>query len=209
MINQSSSPLAKHLVNTLRDVQCNAMAFRHGLKELAKLLLAEAAESLPLAERKILTWQGGFVGTFVDESRVVCVSILRAGLPMQEGVLEVLADAEGGFLAMKRDERTHESRLYYDRIPDLKGKTVIVVDPMVATGGSLYDALTLIGERGPDAIVSLNVIGAKEGVERVAAAFPGVSIHIAQIDPHLNRDAYIVPGLGDAGDRAFNTPDSD
>jgi len=209
VVNQSSSPLVKHLVNTLRDAQCDAMGFRHGLKELAKLLLAEAAESLPLLERKISTWQGSFVGAFVDESRVVCVSILRAALPMQEGVLEVLADAEGGFLAMKRDERTHESRLYYDRIPDLKGKTVIVVDPMVATGGSLHDALTLIEERGPDAIVSLNVIGAKEGVERVAAAFPGVSIHIAQIDPRLNADAYIVPGLGDAGDRAFNTPDSD
>ncbi len=209
MINQSSSPLAKHLVNTLRDEQCDAMAFRHGLKELAKLLLAEAVESLPLVERKISTWQGSFVGTFLDESRVVCISILRAALPMQEGVLEVLTGAKGGFLAMKRDERTHESRLYYDRIPDLKGKTVIVVDPMVATGGSLHDALTIIGERGPDAIVSLNVIGAKEGVERVSSAFPGVSIHIAQIDPHLNTDAYIVPGLGDAGDRAFNTPDSD
>ncbi|BBG66505.1 uracil phosphoribosyltransferase [Hydrogenimonas sp.] len=206
MIIESSSPLVKHLVNSLRDAGCDAMCFRHGLKELAKLLLAEAAQSLPLTERKILTWQGSFTGSFIDESRVVCISILRAALPMQDGVLEVLTDAEGGFLAMRRDEQTHESRLYYDRIPDLKGKTAIVVDPMVATGGSLHDALSLVSEGGPDAIVSLNVIGAKEGVERVAAAFPGVAIHIAQIDPHLNRDAYIVPGLGDAGDRAFNTP---
>ncbi len=199
--------MAKHLVNILRDARCDPAKFRHGLKELSKLLLAEAAMNLPLAERKITTWQGSFTGSFIDESRVVCVSILRAALPMQEGVLEVLGEAEGGFLAMKRDEETHESRLYYDRVPDLKGKTVILVDPMVATGGSLHDALSLLSERGPDAIVTLNVIGAKEGVKRVAEAFPGVAIHIAQSDPHLNRDAYIVPGLGDAGDRAYNTPD--
>ncbi len=206
MIKESSSPLAKHMVNTLRDAACKPIEFRHYLKELAKLLIFEAAESLPLCERKISTWQGNFNGSFIDESRVVCVSILRAALPMQEGVLEVLANAEGGFLAMKRDEESHKSRLYYDRIPDLKGKTVIVVDPMVATGGSLHDAISLLQERGPDAIVTLNVIGAKEGVEQIASAFSGVAMHIAQIDPYLNKDAYIVPGLGDAGDRAYNTP---
>ncbi len=205
MILESGSPLLKHMVNTLRDTNCDAMRFRRILKEAAKLLLAEAAASLPLVERKITTWQGGFVGSFVDESRIVCVSILRAALPMQEGVLEVLGEAQGGFLAMKRDEETHESRLYYDRVPDLKGKTVILLDPMVATGGSLRDALSLLSRRSADAILSLNVIGAREGVERVASEFPDVAIHIAQIDPRLDKDAYIVPGLGDAGDRAFNT----
>ncbi|WP_457595382.1 uracil phosphoribosyltransferase [Hydrogenimonas sp.] len=207
MVLESGSPLVKHMVNTLRDVRCDAMRFRWVLKEMAKLLLAEAAASLPLIERKITTWQGGFVGSFVDERRIVCVSILRAALPMQEGILEVLTEAEGGFLAMKRDEQTHESRLYYDRLPDLKGKRVILVDPMVATGGSLSDALSLLSQRGAESILSLNIIGAREGVERVAAAFPDVAIHIAQVDPRLDRNAYIVPGLGDAGDRAFNTPE--
>ncbi|WP_201352527.1 uracil phosphoribosyltransferase [Hydrogenimonas urashimensis] len=205
MVKESTSPLVKHMVNQLRDAHCDAFRFRWILKELAKQLLAECCGVLPLMERKIPTWQGNFVGSFVDESRITCVCILRAALPMQDGVLEVLGEAEGGFLAMKRDEQTHESRLYYDRIPDISGKTVIVVDPMVATGGSLHDALALLKERQPKQIISLNAIGAREGVERIEKAFPDVDLHIAQIDPTLNKDAYIVPGLGDAGDRAYNT----
>ncbi|WP_456451557.1 uracil phosphoribosyltransferase [Hydrogenimonas sp.] len=207
MIYESTSPLVKHLVNRLRDAHTDAFLFRHLLREIARQLLGEAAEALPTVEKKVPTWQGNFVGPFVDESRVVCVSILRAALPMQEGVMEVLGECEGGFLAMKRDEETHESRLYYDRVPDLKGKTVLVVDPMVATGGSLHDALELLQERGPERLITLNAIGAREGVEKTAVAFPDVDIHIAQIDPVLNKDAYIVPGLGDAGDRAYNTPE--
>ncbi|WP_456382950.1 uracil phosphoribosyltransferase [Hydrogenimonas sp.] len=207
MIIESDSPLVEHLVNRLRDAHCDAMTFRWILKEITKQLLAECAHSLPTVEKKIPTWQGNFVGNFVDESRITCVAILRAALPMQEGVLETLGEAEGGFLAMKRDEETHESRLYYDRVPELTGKTVVLVDPMVATGGSLYDALALLKERGPEKIVTLHVIGAKEGVEKISQAFPDVDIHIARIDPILNKDAYIVPGLGDAGDRAYNTPE--
>ncbi|BDY12606.1 uracil phosphoribosyltransferase [Hydrogenimonas cancrithermarum] len=207
MIMESKSPIVKHLVNRLRDAHCDAFTFRWLLKETAKQLLTECAEALPMSERKVPTWQGNYVGSFVDESKIVCVSILRAALPMQEGVMETLGEIEGGFLAMKRDEETHESRLYYDRIPDPKGKTVLLVDPMVATGGSLHDALELLLAREPEKIVTLNVIGAKEGVEKIAAAFPDVTVHIAQIDPVLNKDAYIVPGLGDAGDRAFNTPE--
>jgi uracil phosphoribosyltransferase len=207
MIHESASPLVKHLVNRLRDAHTDAFTFRWLLKEIARQLLAEAAPLLPLHERKIPTWQGHFVGTFVDESRVTCISILRAALPMQEGVMETLGECEGGFLAMKRDEESHESRLYYERLPDLSGKTAIVVDPMVATGGSLHDALKLVEAKNPASILTLNVIGAREGVEKVAVAFPDVDIFIAQIDPTLNKDAYIVPGLGDAGDRAFNTPE--
>ena len=207
MIKESRSPIVKHLVNRLRDARCYAFTFRRLLKETARQLLAEAAEELPAVERKVSTWQGSFVGSFIDESKIVCVSILRAALPMQEGVMEMFGEIEGGFLAMKRDEKTHESRLYYDRVPDLKGKTALLVDPMIATGGSLHDALALLLAREPEKIITLNVIGAKEGVEKIAASFPDVMVHIAQIDPVLNKEAYIVPGLGDAGDRAFNTPE--
>ena len=205
MISESRSPLVKHLVNRLRDTRCDAFSFRWLLKETAKQLLAECADALPTVWRTVPTWQGDFEGEFVDEPRIVCVSILRAALPMQEGVLEVLQNAAAGFLAMKRDETTHESRLYYDRVPDLEGKTVIVVDPMLATGGSLHDALALLKERNPASILSLHVIAAKEGAERIERAFPDVRVQIAQIDPVLNKDAYIVPGLGDAGDRAYGT----
>ena len=205
MISESRSPLVKHLVNRLRDSRTDAFSFRWLVKETAKQLLAECHDALPRIEKKIPTWEGDYEGEFVDESRMVCVSILRAALPMQEAVLEVLQSVSAGFLAMKRDETTHESRLYYDRVPDLEGKTVIVVDPMIATGGTLHDALMLLKERNPASILSLHVIAAKEGVERIERAFPDVRVHIAQIDPILNRDAYIVPGLGDAGDRAYGT----
>jgi uracil phosphoribosyltransferase len=205
MIVESRSPLVKHIVNRLRDAGTDAAAFRALLRECARLLLAEAADALPVADRKITTWQGNFTGDFIDESKIVCVAILRAALPMQEGVLSSLDGIEGGFLAMKRDEETFQSHLYYNRVPDIEGKTVILVDPMVATGGSLHDALALLKAQHPARIISLNVIGAKEGVERVEKSFPDVAIHIAQIDPTLNKDAYIVPGLGDAGDRAYNT----
>jgi len=207
MIVESHSPIVKHLVNRLRDAHTDAFTFRWILKEISKQLLAECHDTLPSVERKIPTWQGNFIGTFIDETRITCVSILRAALPMQEGVMETLGDIEGGFLAMKRDEETHASRLYYERIPELKGKTVIVVDPMVATGGSLHDALELLLSRKPEKIISLHVIGAQDGVEAIAKSFPDIPVYIAQVDPILNKDAYIVPGLGDAGDRAFNTPE--
>ncbi len=205
MVIESRSRIVKHLVNRLRDTSVDAAVFRGLLRECARMLLAEAVDTLPVAEKRIDTWQGGFTGEFIDEGNIVCVAILRAALPMQEGVMAALDGIEGGFLAMKRDEESFKSRLYYDRIPDIEDKTVILVDPMVATGGSLHDALTLLRQRAPARIVSLNVIGAKEGVERIERAFPDIDVHIAQIDPKLDKDAYIVPGLGDAGDRAYNT----
>ncbi len=205
MILESRSIVVKHLVNRLRDARTDAFTFRWLLKEITKQLLAECHDALPCTEKKIPTWQGNYMGRFIEEAKITCVSILRAALPMQEGVMETLGDIEGGFLAMKRDEETHESKLYYDRVPDIHGKTVILVDPMVATGGSLHDALELLLARKPEKVITLNVIGAKEGVEAIAKHFPDVTVYIAQIDPILNKDAYIVPGLGDAGDRAYGT----
>ena len=108
---------------------------------------------------------------------------------------------------MKRDETTHESVLYYDRLPDCKGKTILLVDPMVATGGSMKDAIELIKTKEPLEIMALNIIGSTEGLEAVKSTYPEVNIYIAQIDEKLNEDKYIIPGLGDAGDRAYNTPE--
>ena len=111
-------------------------------------------------------------------------------------------------MAMKRDETTHKSVLYYDRLPECKGKIILLVDPMVATGGSMVDALDLIKTREPQTIMTLNIIASPEGLEVVKSAHPDVDIYIAQIDEKLNDDKYIIPGLGDAGDRAYNTPES-
>jgi uracil phosphoribosyltransferase len=133
------------------------------------------------------------------------VSVLRAALPMHDAVIETLGHSVSGFLGIKRDEETHKSHLYYDRVGDCSDKTVILVDPMIATGGSLCDAIEIIKKKGAQKIVSLNIIASPEGIEKVEAMYPDVKIIIGQIDERLDDNKYIIPGLGDAGDRAFNT----
>ena len=108
---------------------------------------------------------------------------------------------------MKRDEKTHQSVIYYDRIPECKGKTVILLDPMVATGGSLCDAVAVIKQKEPGKIISLNIIGSPEGLDVVEHKHPDIELYIAQIDEHLDHNMYIYPGLGDAGDKSYNTPE--
>ena len=125
---------------------------------------------------------------------------------MLESVMETLPQIRGGFLAMKRDERSHESRLYYDRLPECEGKTVIIVDVMLATGGSLCDAIEIVKSKHPKEILCLNIIAAPEGLAKVQENHPDVNVIIAQIDKKLNENKYIIPGLGDAGDREYNTP---
>jgi len=204
-IRPSSNPLVEHLVDTLRDITIDPGLFRKNVALIAQYLLYEAAKDLPRCSRKIRTWQGEGEFGFVDEERIVCIPILRAGLPMMEGVLEVLPRIATGFLAMKRDEETFKPTIFYKRFPKLAGKTVLVVDPMVATGGSLADALDVIKQENPAKILSLNIIAAPEGLRHVSQKHSDVTIHIARIDDHLNAQKYIIPGLGDAGDRAYNT----
>lgn len=124
---------------------------------------------------------------------------------MLTGILRTLPYARSGFLAMKRDEKTALSKLFYENIPSLEDKTVLLLDPMVATGGSLVDAIDYLKSKGAKKIISLNILGAPEGIEVVQNAHPDVDIFIAQIDERLDDNKYIRPGLGDAGDRAFNT----
>ena len=127
---------------------------------------------------------------------------------MIESVTALFPNASSGFLAMKRDENTHQSILYYDRIPECKGKTVIIVDPMVATAGSLCDAISVIKSKSPKKIISLNIIGSPEGMDILEQKHPDVDVYIAQIDEKLNENMFIIPGLGDAGDRSYNTIES-
>ena len=141
----------------------------------------------------------------MKEEDLIFVTILRAGLPMIESVTALFPKASSGLLAMKRDEKTHQSILYYDRIPGCKDKTVIIVDPMVATGGSLCDAITVIKAKLPKKIISLNIIGAPEGLAILEQKHPDIEMYIAQVDKKLNEQMFIIPGLGDAGDRAYNT----
>lgn len=205
MIKELTNPLTKTLVTHLRDQRQDAVRFRHTIAEITKHLVYEALKDMPMSSRHIKSWQGEGEFESIDEENIMVVTVLRAGMPMLDSAMEVLANSQAGFLAMKRDETTHESVLYYDRLPECKGKTILLVDPMVATGGSMIDALELISKREPKEIITLNIIGSPEGVEKVNKSFPEVDIYIAQIDERLNDDKFILPGLGDAGDRAYNT----
>jgi len=205
MIYELSNPVTKTLVTHLRDQRRDAIRFRHTIAELTKQLVYEALKDFPLKEKNIKAWQGDGAFFAIDEENIVVVTVLRAGMPMLDSVMELLVDVKAGFLAMKRDERTHKSVLYYDRLPDCKGKTVLLVDPMLATGGSMVDAIDLIKSREPLKIIGLNIIGSPEGLKYVSSAHADVDIYIAQVDEKLNDDKYIIPGLGDAGDRAYNT----
>ncbi|UFS62899.1 uracil phosphoribosyltransferase [Sulfurimonas sp. HSL-3221] len=205
MTHALHSPLTTHLINRLRDGTTDAEQFRRLVKQLTLLLANAALGEHDLKPVLLRTWQGERAYALVDESEIVFVTILRAGLPMLDAVMELFPKASAGFLAMKRDEATHEAKLYYDRVPECRGRHVVIVDPMVATGGSLSDAVTLLQQKEPARITSLHIIASPEGVEKVTDVHPELSLFVAQIDRGLSADKFILPGLGDAGDRAFNT----
>ncbi|MEN8147340.1 MAG: uracil phosphoribosyltransferase [Campylobacterota bacterium] len=207
MTYELNSPLTTHLVNTLRDSKTDALRFRQNIKTLSLLLVDKALQADALEDKTLFTWQGKYSFKQFKESDLLFVTVMRAGLPMLEALMDLFPDAQAGFLAIKRDEETHQSKLYYDRVPDCKGKHLVLVDPMVATGGSMIDAMELLKDRGAAKVTSLNIIGSPEGLERIAKQYPELDIHIAQIDERLNDDKYIIPGLGDAGDRQYNTPE--
>ncbi len=205
MIHELSNPVAKTLLNHLRETKTDALRFRHIVQELARFLAYEALASEPLQQCEIDSWQGKDSFAFIKEEDLIFVTILRAGLPMIESVTALFPKASSGFLAMKRDENTHQSILYYDRIPECQNKTVIIVDPMVATAGSLCDAISVIQAKSPKKIISLNIIGSPEGMAILEQKHPDIELFIVQIDEKLNKHMFIIPGLGDAGDRSYNT----
>ena len=207
MTYELKSPLATHLVNRLRETQTDALNFREIVKNLSILLADAALQKSALKATEITTWQGKEEFQLFDESNLLFVTVLRAGLPMLEAMMDLFPKAQAGFLAIKRDESTHKAKLYFDRVPDCTGKHIILVDPMVATGGSLVDAMELLKVRGAKQITSLNIIGSPEGLAFLEEKYPELDIYIAQIDAYLNENKYIIPGLGDAGDREYNTPE--
>ncbi len=205
MIYQSENIVVKHLVNRLRDVKTDSFSFRTTIEELARALVGESFAQSETITNKIETWQGNIEVDVIDEQSLVFIPILRAGEPMLTGVLRILPNVRSGFVAMKRDEKTAKSHLFYENVPNLDNKTVVLLDPMLATGGSLSDTVSLIKEHKPKKIICLNILGSQYGVDAVAKAHPDIDIFIAQIDAGLDDNNYITPGLGDAGDRAFYT----
>jgi uracil phosphoribosyltransferase len=205
MFKESTNTVVKHLVNRLRDVRTASNEFRLTIEEISRIIASEALDQFPTVTQNINTWQGPLDVQMLEVQKLVLVPILRAGEPMLTGILRTLPYARSGFLAMKRDEKTAQSKLFYENIPELEDKTVLLLDPMVATGGSLIDGIEYLKNKGAKRIISLNILGAPEGISAVQEAHPDVDIYIAQIDERLDDHKYIRPGLGDAGDRAFNT----
>ncbi|WP_428025162.1 uracil phosphoribosyltransferase [Arcobacter sp.] len=205
MYKESTNILVKHLINRLRDVRTASNEFRLTIEEISRIIASEALADFNTVTQNINTWQGPLDVQMIEVQKLVLVPILRAGEPMLTGILRTLPYARSGFLAMKRDEETALSKLFYENIPELEDKTVLLLDPMVATGGSLIDGISYLKSKGAKRIISLNILGAPEGIKAIQDAHPDVDIFIAQIDERLDDNKYIRPGLGDAGDRAFNT----
>ena len=206
MYKESTNVVVKHLVNRLRDVRTTSNEFRMTIEEISRIIASEALSDFETVSQNINTWQGPLDVEMIEVQKLVLVPILRAGEPMLTGILKTLPYARSGFLAMKRDEETSQSKLFYENIPNnLEDKTVLLLDPMVATGGSLIDGIEYLKSKNPKKIICLNVLGSPYGVQKVQEAHPDVDIYIAQIDERLDENKYIRPGLGDAGDRAFNT----
>jgi uracil phosphoribosyltransferase len=199
-----SHPLAAHLLTELRDARTAPERFRSLTKRLASVLALEATRELPTSQESVTTPVADTIGHRLA-GRVVAVPILRAGLGLLTSVTELLPDVEVGYVGLERDEATLQPTSYYRKVPDLEDATVLLLDPMLATGGSAAFAVELLKERGASDIKLLCVVAAPEGVALLAEAHPDVRVVTAALDERLNEVGYIVPGLGDFGDRLFGT----
>ena len=200
-------PLVSHKLSVLRDKKTPSATFRQLVDELMTLLAYEATRHVRVEDVAINTPVAPTVGKRLTEPRPIIIPILRAGLGMLEGLTRLLPTAEVGFLGMKRDEETLAIETYANRLPqDLTGRQVFIVDPMLATGGTLVAAINYVLERGARDVTCICLLAAPEGIEvleKEVGEKANVKLVTAAIDDHLNENAYIVPGLGDAGDRLY------
>lgn len=199
-------PLLQHKVSKVRDVNTGVKEFRELVKEIAMLMVYEVTRDLPLKEIEVQTPITKAKTNVISGKTLGIVPVLRAGLGMVEGVLNLIPSAKVGHIGLYRDPETLEPVEYYCKLPsDLEEREIIILDPMLATGGSASDAVSMIKKRGCKNIKLVCIIAAPEGVQAVVDAHPDIDIYVAAVDAGLNDHAYIVPGLGDAGDRLFGT----
>lgn len=199
-------PLVQHKLTIMRKKETSTSEFRQLLREISQLLAYEATRHLPLTHRAIETPMGPMQAPVIEGKKLALVSILRAGNGLLDGVLELVPNARVGFVGLYRDEETLRPVKYYYKVPaDLAERLVIAVDPMLATGNSSAAAIDMLKESGARNILFMCLLAAPEGVARMAEAHPDVPIVTASLDEKLNENGYIVPGLGDAGDRMFGT----
>ena len=199
-------PLVRHKLSLMRDKAAPTPLFRQLLREISQLLAYEITRELALTTKRIDTPLEPMDAPVLDGKKLALVSILRAGNGLLDGVLELIPGARVGFVGLYRDEETLKPVQYYFKVPDaLEDRLVIAVDPMLATGNSSVAAIDLLKEAGAKNIRFMCLLAAPEGVKRMQEAHPNVQIVTAALDSHLNKKGYIVPGLGDAGDRMFGT----
>lgn len=199
-------PLIQHKLTIMRDENTGSKDFRELLREIAMLMGYELTRDFALEDVQIKTPICEMTGKRISGKKMAIVPILRAGLGMVDGLIDLVPAAKVGHIGLYRDPKTHLPVTYYCKLPpDIKNRTVIVVDPMLATGGSASDAIGKIKEEGVKDIRLMCLVGAPEGVKKVQEDHPDVPIYLAALDEKLNENAYIIPGLGDAGDRIFGT----
>lgn len=199
-------PVIKHKISILRDKNTGSNEFRSIIREITILLAYEASKDFDLEEYDLETPICKTTGYRLSGKKLGIVPILRAGLGMVDGLIEVFPAARIGHIGMYRDEESHKPVEYYLKIPkDSNKRDMLVIDSMCATGGSICDAIARLKEEGCESLKVLVIIAAPEGIEKIQKEHPDVDIFVAQLDEKLNDDCYIVPGLGDAGDRLFGT----
>jgi uracil phosphoribosyltransferase len=199
-------PLVQHKLTIMRDKSTSTAAFRQLLREISQLLAYEVTRGLPMTTKRIDTPMQPMDAPTLDGKKLALISILRAGNGLLDGVLELIPSARVGFIGLYRDEATLRPVQYYFKVPEaLEDRVVIAVDPMLATGNSSVAAIDLLKEAGATNIRFLCLLAAPEGIARMKDAHPDVPIITAAVDEALNEHGYIVPGLGDAGDRMFGT----
>ncbi len=199
-------PLVQHKLTLMRDKDTSTAVFRQLLREISQLLAYEVTRGLPMTTRRIETPMEPMDAPVIDGKKLALVSILRAGNGLLDGILELIPSARVGFVGLYRDEETLLPVKYYFKVPtELEDRLVIAVDPMLATGNSSVAAIDLLKKAGAKNIRFLCLLAAPEGIARMKEAHPDVPIVTAAVDSHLNDHGYIVPGLGDAGDRMFGT----
>lgn len=199
-------PMIQHKLTIMRKKETGSKDFRELLKEISLLMGYEVTRDLPLDDIEIETPICKTMAKKVSGRKLAIVPILRAGIGMVDGLQTLVPVAKVGHIGLYRNEETHVPVVYYCKLPeDINQRLVIVTDPMLATGGSACDALSMLKERGCNNVRLMCLVSAPEGIARVQKEHPDVDIYVAAVDDHLNKDAYIVPGLGDAGDRIFGT----
>lgn len=205
-VHEIAHPLVKHKLGLLRQQSLSTRSFRQLTAEVASLLTYEATSDLLLEDYQVDTWMGSVPAQRIKGKKVTVVPILRAGIGMLDGVLELIPSAKVSVVGLYRNEETLEPVAYFEKLAHgLEERLALVIDPMLATGGSMVATIDMLKKAGCTQIRALVLVAAPEGIRRVHEAHPDVTLYTAAVDQGLNEDGYIVPGLGDAGDKIFGT----